>query len=109
MSEPPVLTPSSVLFVSREGGVGHFPGLARPRRIVCAEYSDAQLRFLQQRLGDIARRCQAPTSPHGADRRVYHLWLVDAGDATPRWSMDVAEDQAAEAVADLWKQGHEAR
>lgn len=102
--EPPALTPSSVLTISREGGLAHFPGLARPRRIDCAGCSVAQRQALQQLLVDVARRCEGKGRSDGADRRVFRVCL-DEGQQEAQWVLDVGEDLAPDALITLWKRG----
>lgn len=106
MSAPdtlPTLTASSVLRLSREGGVAHFPGLARPRRIECRQCSAAQQHELQQLLEAVTRACMSEVSPSGADRRLMLLSLEEA-DGKVIWTRQIAEDAAPEALLRWWHQ-----
>ncbi|MFD2189323.1 protealysin inhibitor emfourin [Pistricoccus aurantiacus] len=100
---PPSLTPATVVCLSREGGVAHFPGLAKPRRIVCARLDDAQREDLQRLLAT-AQQHQEPISSESADRRVIKVLieLKDSGETV--WSLQLAEDQAPQELLELWKQ-----
>ncbi|MDN3520275.1 protealysin inhibitor emfourin [Halomonas ramblicola] len=96
---PPTLVPASVLRLSREGGVAHFPGLARPRRIHCARYSEAQRGELQRLLATAARACPVEA---GADRRLLHLSLEDDRGAEV-WTLTIAEEAVPPALLDWWR------
>lgn len=98
----PVLTPASVLWLSREGGVAHFPGLVRPRRIHCALCSETQRVELQRLLTALAQACPSDGTPTGADRRLLHLSVEDAA-GTVVWALTVAEDAAPEALLKWWR------
>ncbi|EPC01302.1 hypothetical protein L861_12065 [Litchfieldella anticariensis FP35 = DSM 16096] len=104
MNEPPALTSSSVLLISREGGLAHFPGLAKPRRIVCADCSDLQRQALQRLLQEAVRRCAAEKSSAGADRHVFRLQIGEEGKA-PCWTLEIIEEQAPHDLIMLWKRG----
>lgn len=108
MSEAPRLTASSVLYVSREGGLAHFPGLAQPRCIRCTEHSETQRLALQYLLGSLAELAdlyrEKPRST-GADQRCFRLWVMEGGDEAPHWSLQLDECQAPDALTTLWQQG----
>lgn len=99
LADPPPLTPASVLRLSREGGVAHFPGLARPRCIHCARYSEAQRGELQRLLVTAARACPAEG---GGDRRLLRLSLEDGGGVVV-WTLTVAEEAVPSALLDWWR------
>ncbi|HSP57711.1 MAG TPA: protealysin inhibitor emfourin [Halomonas sp.] len=106
MSTPdtlPTLTASSVLRLSREGGVAHFPGLARPRRIECRQFSELQRGELQALLEDVSRACTPEGPPSGADRRVLSL-SVEEDDGKVTWTRQIAEDAAPEALLRWWRE-----
>ncbi|MDR5861311.1 hypothetical protein FZZ93_17870 [Halomonas eurihalina] len=96
----PRLTATSVLRLSREGGVAHMPGLARPRRIRCDRCSEAQRAELQALLDEAVRygECQAP----GADRRILHLGVEEGGE-TPTWTLSVSEDSVPDTLLRWWR------
>lgn len=96
-SRPPPLTASSVLRLCREGGVAHFPGLARPRRIDCGRCSETQRDELYRLLTSLDEARVA-----GADRRLLRLSVEDAGGVI--WSRDVAEERAPPALWRWWRQ-----
>ncbi|MDT8896525.1 hypothetical protein RSO41_17895 [Halomonas sp. I1] len=96
----PRLTAASVLRLSREGGVAHMPGLARPRWIRCDRCSEAQRAELQALL-DEAVRCGERRMP-GVDRRLLHLWVEEGGEA-PVWTLSVAEDTVPETLLRWWR------
>ncbi|MFC3283177.1 protealysin inhibitor emfourin [Litchfieldella rifensis] len=102
--EPPVLTASSVVIITREGGLAHFPGLGRPRRIACADCSEVQRQALQRLLVDMAHRCGGDRRSGGADRRVFRICL-DEGRQARQWTLEIAEEQAPDALIALWKRG----
>lgn len=97
--EAPAPGVASVLWLSREGGVAHFPGLARPRRIDFSRCSEAQRDELRRLLGELARL--AETGMAGADRRLLCARLEDDGGAT--WTCAVAEEEAPEALLRWWR------
>jgi hypothetical protein len=99
----PTLTVSSVVRLSHEGGVAHFPGLARPRRIECYQYSVAQRDELQHLLEAVARACASEMSPSGADRRLLSLSIEEDGGKVI-WTRQIAEDSAPEALLRWWRQ-----
>lgn len=99
----PTLTASSVLRLSREGGVAHFPGLARPRRIECRQCSAAQRHELQQLLEAVTRACAPEVSPSGADRRLLSL-SVEECDGKVIWAQKVDEDAAPEELLRWWRE-----
>ncbi|MCC5884230.1 MAG: hypothetical protein JJU25_16555 [Halomonas sp.] len=100
MSRPPELTEASVVWLRREGGVAHFPGLARPRCIHCAHYSKAQRDELWQLLSSLN---EAEAAAPGADRRRFCLSIEDASrDAL--WSLTVSEEAAPPRLLEWWRQ-----
>lgn len=108
---PPPLGPQSVVAIRREGGLAHFPGLAAPRQIRCAECTEGQRRWLA-RLLDQAQRCRDDEMPAGADQRVFRLDVEEdeapaSPEARPRqvWSLTLAEERTPEALVTLWHQG----
>lgn len=107
----PELGPGTVIAIRREGGVAHFPGLAAPRQIHCAECTLGQRRWLAHLLSQAAR-CRVSGSAAGADRHVFYLSVAereasDRPDAgwRPLWSLSLAEEQAPQALVTLWQQG----
>ncbi|SDM00844.1 hypothetical protein SAMN05661010_03083 [Modicisalibacter muralis] len=104
---PPPLGPDSVLAIRREGGLAHFPGLAKPRRIRCAEYSEGQRRWLARMLAEAAAH-DTSEALSGADRRVFRLDIDEEHDATrvsTVWTLILAEEQAPSALVSLWQGG----
>ncbi|WP_133154991.1 protealysin inhibitor emfourin [Billgrantia endophytica] len=99
--EPPALTPGSVLRLSREGGLAHFPGLARPRCVYCARCSEEQLRELQSLLRELPRDGGA-ISRDAADRRRLCVKVVDER-GTVVWSQTVPEESVPQALLDWWR------
>lgn len=96
-----------MLAIRREGGLAHFPGLAKPRRIRCAECSESQRRWLARLLAEAAAH-DTTDSLHGADRRVFRLDIDEQHDATRLstvWTLILAEEQAPPALVSLWRQG----
>ncbi|MHB0774551.1 protealysin inhibitor emfourin [Halomonas sp. WWR20] len=102
-SLPPPLTASSVIAVSREGGLAHFPGLAAPRRIPCAQCSDDQRRRLHELLSQAAQRGEHDEPACGADRRAFRLAVEE--DAQPRWTVVIDEEKTPGELVALWKRG----
>ncbi|MGJ7458010.1 protealysin inhibitor emfourin [Halomonas sp. MA07-2] len=96
-ARPPQLTAASVLRLCREGGVAHFPGLARPRRIDCGQCSEAQRDELHRLLANLDEARVA-----GADRRQLRLSVEDAGRVI--WSRNVTEELAPPALWRWWRQ-----
>ncbi|WP_416137585.1 protealysin inhibitor emfourin [Halomonas sp. HK25] len=96
-ARPPELTSASVLRLCREGGVAHFPGLARPRHIDCGRCSEAQREELHRLLANLDE-----ARIDGADRRLLRLNLEDAGGVI--WSRDVAEELAPPALWRWWRE-----
>ncbi|MDX5377431.1 MAG: hypothetical protein LPK08_07955 [Halomonas sp.] len=101
MSQPPPLTPASVVRLRREGGVAHFPGLARPRCIDCARYSQAQRDELWRLLSCAEAGAGQGEAP-GADRRRFSLRVEDADGAT-LWRVTVAEDAVPAGLLEWWR------
>lgn len=104
---PPPLGKKSVLAIRREGGLAHFPGLAEPRRIRCAECSEGQRRWLERLLTEAAAHDAAHSLP-GADRRVFRLDIDEQHDAariSTVWTLILAEEQTPPALVSLWRQG----
>ncbi|MBS9404314.1 hypothetical protein KG088_11805 [Halomonas sp. TRM85114] len=99
----PILTASSVLRLHREGGVAHFPGLARPRCIECRQCSAAQRDELQQLLEAVTRACASEMPPLGADRRLLSL-SVEEDDGKVIWTQKVDEDAAPKELLRWWRQ-----
>jgi hypothetical protein len=67
--------------IAIEGGVAHFPGLARERRVDLASLSDAekeQLKQLAKSVGSTRARTGAPQKPV-PDARTYRI-VLDLGD-----------------------------
>lgn len=104
---PPPLGPGSVLSIRREGGLAHFPGLATPRRIRCAECSESQRHWLARLLTEAA--AHDTTDPlSGADRRVFRLDIDEEHDATrvsTVWTLILAEELAPSSLVSLWQDG----
>lgn len=100
MSQPPRLTPNSVIRLRREGGLAHFPGLARPRCIHCSRYSQAQRDELWHLLSCMDGRTGDPDTP-GADRRRLHLSVED-GSGAPAWRLEVDEALAPDWLLECW-------
>lgn len=104
---PPPLGPGSVLAIRREGGLAHFPGLAKPRRIRCADCSEGQRRWLARLLAEAADH-DAVEPPVGADRRVFRLDIDEERDAIRGgtvWTLILGEEQAPPALIELWQCG----
>ncbi|WP_010627302.1 protealysin inhibitor emfourin [Halomonas sp. KM-1] len=103
MSQPPPLTPASVVWLRREGGVAHFPGLARPRCIRCARYSEAQRDELWRLLSSAeAGRAAGREEAQGADRRRFCLSVEDA-DGASLWSLTLAEEALPGGLLEWWR------
>ncbi|AMC99906.1 hypothetical protein LOKO_00825 [Halomonas chromatireducens] len=100
VGEPPALGPGHVLRLSRQGGVAHFPGLARPRCVHCALCSEAQLSELQSLLLVLSG---IPDREAGNDRRRFCVALVDEGGEV-LWSQVVAEESAPQALLVWWRE-----
>lgn len=99
MSQPPHLTPDNVVRLRREGGLAHFPGLARPRCIDCARCSEAQRDELWRLLSSAeAGRDEA----NSADRRRFCLRVDDASGAS-LWSVTVAEEAVPPGLLEWWR------
>ncbi|MCE8010578.1 hypothetical protein HOP54_18525 [Halomonas daqingensis] len=101
MSQPPPLTPTSVVRLRREGGVAHFPGLARPRCIRCARVSEAQRDELWRLLSCAEAEAGLEEGP-GADRRRFCLSVEDAS-GTTLWGLTVAEETVPPALIEWWR------
>lgn len=100
---PPALGPGRVIWFRREGGLAHFPGLARPRLIVCARYSEAQCRELQQLLACLAQAgVHENGAPPGADRRQFHVSVKDENGAL-LWTLDVDEGWVPRELLTWWQ------
>jgi hypothetical protein len=99
---PPRLCKGTVLRLCREGGVAHFPGLARPRRIDCSRCSEAQLAELQRLLEMVADACPLDVETAGADRRSLLLSLEDAG-GREVWQRLAAEETVPQALLVWWR------
>ena len=105
MIQLPPLNETSVVRVTREGGIAYVPGLARPRSF---QLGDCTAELRQQI--DEALRSAAPhaeesgaASP-GGDRRVYRVEVVvQSAAAGSSVSFDVPETEAPEALVHLWK------
>lgn len=107
MSQPPPLTAASVVWVRREGGVAHFPGLARPRCIRCARYSEAQRDELWRLLASAeAQRGASHEEAQGADRRWFCLSVEDGGGAS-LWSLAVAEEALPNELMAWWRRAED--
>lgn len=102
MSQPPPLTPASVVRLRREGGVAHFPGLSQPRCIHCARYSEAQRDELWQLLSSAESGAELEEAP-GADRRRFCLSVEDANGAS-LWLLTVAEEAVPQGLIEWWRQ-----
>ncbi|MFQ3787791.1 protealysin inhibitor emfourin [Halomonas sp. A29] len=99
MSLPPTLTPASVVRLRREGGMAHFPGLARPRCIHCDRYSEAQREELWQLLSCAEA---APAEAPGADRRRFCV-SVEEPSGTSVWMLTVAEEAVPQGLIEWWR------
>ncbi|WP_147273035.1 protealysin inhibitor emfourin [Billgrantia montanilacus] len=97
--EPPALRPGLVLRLSREGGLAHFPGLARPRCVHCTGCSEEQLGELQSLLLALPG---ASVAEAGNDRRRFCVALVGEGGEV-LWSQVVAEESAPQALLAWWR------
>lgn len=96
-----------MLAIRREGGLAYFPGLAKPRRIRCAECSESQRRWLARLLVEAAAH-DTTDSLNGADRRIFRLDIDEEHDATrvsTVWTLILAEEQAPCALVSLWQDG----
>lgn len=101
MSQPPPLTPVNVVRLRREGGVAHLPGLARPRCIHCARYSEAQRDELWHLLSS-AESGAGGEEVSGADRRRFCLSVEDAN-GNSLWLLTVAEDAMPQELIEWWR------
>jgi hypothetical protein len=102
----PRLGSHSVLLIRREGGIAHFPGLASPRRIQCAQCSEEQRQWLQSVL-EQAR--QYSDVEGGADRRRFCIEIAEdeapTTETSPTWTLSLDETRAPEALIRLWQHG----
>ena len=94
-----MLRPGRVLLLSREGGLAHFPGLARPRCVHCARCSEEQLSELQSLLLALSG---LPATEAGNDRRRFCVALMEEGGEV-LWSQVVAEESAPQALLAWWR------
>jgi hypothetical protein len=101
MSQPPLLTPDSVIRLRREGGLAHFPGLARPRCIHCSRYSEAQRNELWHLLARVEAQAGEPDAP-GADRRRFCLSIEDAA-GTSVWGVALDEEMVPRWLLECWR------
>lgn len=101
MSQPPRLTPESVIRLQREGGLAHFPGLARPRCIHCARYSKAQRDELWQLLS-CAEAGATPAEVPGADRRRFCMSVEDPN-GTSLWRLTLVEEAVPHGLIEWWR------
>ncbi|RCV91876.1 hypothetical protein DU505_02075 [Billgrantia montanilacus] len=88
-----------MLRLSREGGLAHFPGLARPRCVHCTGCSEEQLGELQSLLLALPG---ASVAEAGNDRRRFCVALVGEGGEV-LWSQVVAEESAPQALLAWWR------
>ncbi|MGQ4879573.1 protealysin inhibitor emfourin [Billgrantia sp. LNSP4103-1] len=101
MRQPPRLTEESVIRLRREGGLAHFPGLARPRCIHCDRYSEAQRDELWRLMSHV-ESLGGDSRAFGADRRRFHLSVEDAS-GTPVWTQEIAEEAAPRWLLECWR------
>ncbi|MCE8020560.1 hypothetical protein HOP51_10650 [Halomonas sp. MCCC 1A11036] len=101
MSQPPHLTRDNVVRLQREGGLAHFPGLARPRCIDCARCSEAQRDELWRLLSYAEANAGQGGAP-GADRRRFCLRVEDASGASI-WNVTVAEEVVPPGLLEWWR------
>ncbi|WP_104202124.1 protealysin inhibitor emfourin [Billgrantia saliphila] len=101
-SHPPRLTSASVLRLKREGGLAHFPGLARPRRLDCARCSESQRAELQRLLELVAESCRGDAEPAGADRRWLQLSVEDDS-GCEIWKLCAVEESVPVALLEWWR------
>jgi hypothetical protein len=89
-----------------EGGIAHFPGLARPRVLDTAALSESDARAIEA-LVDAAqfftRPDAAPPSPVGADRRKYTLTVERAEESRTLHAYDPLDPALSALVAKLRK------
>ncbi|QJQ95256.1 MULTISPECIES: protealysin inhibitor emfourin [Halomonadaceae] len=108
MTQVPRLTRASRLSLSREGGVAHFPGLAKARHIVCAECSEEQRRWLQRLLEEAARDV-SHVPGNAPDQRIFRLQVDESGAAEAAggecWSIEINETAAPPGLVVLWRRG----
>ncbi|GHA95526.1 protealysin inhibitor emfourin [Modicisalibacter luteus] len=99
----PRLGPHSVLLIRREGGIAHFPGLASPRRIRCAQCTEEQRQWIQSLLEQAGQYLDIEG---GADRRRFCLEITEEDASTsPTWTLSFDESQAPAALIRLWQHG----
>ncbi len=105
MIQLPPLNETSVVRVTREGGIAYMPGLARPRSFQLGDCTEE----LRQQIDDALQSAvphadeSGATSP-GGDQRVYRVEVVvESAAAGSSVSFDVPETEAPEALVHLWK------
>ncbi|KAA0012578.1 hypothetical protein F0A17_06420 [Billgrantia pellis] len=102
VSHPPRLTSASVLRLKREGGLAHFPGLARPRRLDCSRFSEAQRAELQRLLELTVESCRGDAEPEGADWRRLQLSVEDDS-GREIWQLRAIEEAVPMALLEWWR------
>jgi hypothetical protein len=105
MIQLPPLSETSVVRVTREGGIAYMPGLARPRSFQLGDCTEE----LRQQIDDALQSAvphadeSGATSP-GGDQRVYRVEVVvQSAAAGSSVSFEVPETEAPEALVHLWK------
>jgi hypothetical protein len=105
MIQLPPLSETSVVRVTREGGIAYMPGLARPRSFQLGDCTEE----LRQQIDDALQSAvphadeSGATSP-GGDQRVYRVEVVvQRAAAGSSVSFEVPETEAPEALVHLWK------
>jgi hypothetical protein len=105
MIQLPPLNETSVVRVTREGGIAYMPGLARPRSFQLGDCTEE----LRQQIDDALQSAvphadeSGATSP-GGDQRVYRVEVVvQSAAAGSSVSFEVPETEAPEALVHLWK------
>lgn len=88
----------------QEGGIAHFPGLARPRVLDTASLPEDDARFVEE-LVDAAKlfsRPEVPVTP-GADRRTYHITVERDGESRTLSLQDPLDRELSALVARVRK------
>lgn len=105
MIQLPPLSETSVVRVTREGGIAYLPGLARPRSFQLGDCTEE----LRQQIDDALQSAvphadeSGATSP-GGDQRVYRVEVVvQSAAAGSSVSFEVPETEAPEALVHLWQ------
>jgi hypothetical protein len=105
MIQLPPLSETSVVRVTREGGVAYMPGLARPRSFQLGDCTEELRKQIDDALQSAVPHADesGATSP-GGDQRVYRVEVVvQSAAAGSSVSFEVPETEAPEALVHLWK------